>query len=73
MASINATATQHDGSPALTVVEAPLGGPSHGILHRLAARLLDRATLAMVRDRQRAELGALRASSEIGRDTGARC
>lgn len=73
MASINATATQHDGRPALTIVEGPVGGPAHGRLQRLAARLLDRALLAMARDRERAELGAMRASTEVGRDTGARC
>ncbi|MDQ3877938.1 MAG: hypothetical protein M3290_06275 [Actinomycetota bacterium] len=73
MASINATAGPSDGRPPLAVVDASWSGAAHGRLHRLAARLLDRATLAMTRDRQRAELGALRASTDVGRDTGARC
>ncbi len=67
MASINVAAGTD--RPSLVVVDPPHGGS----LRQLFSRLADKATLGLARSRERAELGALRDSAELGRSTGARC
>lgn len=66
MAAINVAAGSD--RPSLVVVEQ-----RHGSLYHLFARLADKATLGLARSRERAEMGALRETAELGRSTGARC
>jgi hypothetical protein len=73
MASIHATTSEGEQRTKLVVVQAPGPSAGPGILRRLGAGLLDRATVALSRSRQRADLGALYATAETGRETGARC
>ncbi|MEA2476470.1 MAG: hypothetical protein QOC87_669 [Actinomycetota bacterium] len=73
MASSHATTTEGERRPKLVVVDTQQDRPEPGRLHRFAARLLDRATLSVARSRQRHDLGALYATAETGRETGARC
>ena len=72
MASSHATA-ETDRRPALVVVGSPVEVQPPTTLQRFGAWALDRLTLRLARSRTRAELGSLRATTEVGRETGVRC